>query len=322
VVAAAVLAAALASVPGVAQAKPGYFVAPGDRVATFAFDGTNGFRLRVQAIAGLGLKRPRIDIDAIRGREFGGYISKGPVTFGRDGSIAAQIPGVGQIDVAFHPTRSKQEPELPGCRGRATVEEHGIFRGTISVRGRRGFTEAHLRSTPGQFARTFRQVCEQGKHKHRYHQAEGTDFRVTSLEAHRDAGGLYLGLFASSASFEATSPRPDFTAFASDSGGKFDYFGVVNSGGTPEAFAVPDLSTLASAVVEPPAPFSGSAEYQSLGPKSSTWTGDLAVSIPGFGRVSLTGPKFKSSLCEDERCTGSPRPKSHLDVSVIVGRLR
>jgi len=52
----------------------------------------------------------------------------------------------------------------------------------------------------------------------------------------------------------------------------------------------------ATATLKPPAPFSGEAEYVGASPVSHSWTGDLAVQLPGQ-LLPLTGPEFASSLC-------------------------
>lgn len=70
------------------------------------------------------------------------------------------------------------------------------------------------------------------------------------------------------------------------------------------AFTVPDITHLThEGVVKPPAPFSGSATYRRESPRSLSWTGDLAVSLPGFGFVHLAGPKTIATVCADERCS-------------------
>jgi hypothetical protein len=48
--------------------------------------------------------------------------------------------------------------------------------------------------------------------------------------------------------------------------------------------------------LKPPAPFRGEGVYLENSPTSHSWTGDLSVSLPGSD-VSLTGPRFKTTLC-------------------------
>jgi hypothetical protein len=69
------------------------------------------------------------------------------------------------------------------------------------------------------------------------------------------------------------------------------------------AFTVSDETTPAEATVAPPAPFSGSATFERASSTRSTWLGDLALELPGFGRVRLAGPKYRSLVCRGNHCT-------------------
>ena len=68
---------------------------------------------------------------------------------------------------------------------------------------------------------------------------------------------------------------------------------------------MPNLAEpLAEATVAPPAPFSGSATFHLDDPKTASWTGDLAVEMPGLGKVSLTGDGIEAGLCSGlSNCT-------------------
>ncbi|HEX4751855.1 MAG TPA: hypothetical protein VH268_03070, partial [Solirubrobacterales bacterium] len=77
-----------------------------------------------------------------------------------------------------------------------------------------------------------------------------------------------------------------------DSGGPASSFGVSAPGVSP-----PD------ATLAPSSPFSGSATFELTSPTKASWSGDLAVELPGLGKVPLAGPKFYSGLCEGEICT-------------------
>ena len=56
--------------------------------------------------------------------------------------------------------------------------------------------------------------------------------------------------------------------------------------GAASTFQVPNLAEpLTEATLEPPAPFSGSATFHLDTPKTASWTGDLAVELPGLGKL-------------------------------------
>jgi hypothetical protein len=71
---------------------------------------------------------------------------------------------------------------------------------------------------------------------------------------------------------------------------------------------------LAEAVIEPPAPFSGSATFHLEGPKKASWTGNLAVELPGAGKVPLTGDEIYAGACRGQKnCTATlPTPLAEL----------
>jgi hypothetical protein len=78
---------------------------------------------------------------------------------------------------------------------------------------------------------------------------------------------------------------------------------------------------LTAATVEPPAPFTGSAAFALTSPTSDTYSGDLAVELPGVGAVPLTGPAIAAGLCRDYHCTKTlpralrPQKSGRFDVS-------
>lgn len=63
-------------------------------------------------------------------------------------------------------------------------------------------------------------------------------------------------------------------------------------------------STLSTATVTPPSPFSGSASFQRGADGSVGWSGSLAVSFPGMPRVSLVTPQLEVSLRSGDQISG------------------
>ncbi len=64
-------------------------------------------------------------------------------------------------------------------------------------------------------------------------------------------------------------------------------------------FQAPNLAEpLAEATITPPAPFSGSATFHLEDPQTASWTGELAVEMPGLGKVPLTGDGIDAGLCK------------------------
>ena len=100
--------------------------------------------------------------------------------------------------------------------------------------------------------------------------------------------------------FEASvSGRTEGNLYVSHS---VDEFGFESELGT--TFRVPDLAAPPTeATVTPAAPFSGSATFHLDDPRSASWTGDLAVELPGLGKVPLTGEGIDAGLCKGTSCT-------------------
>jgi hypothetical protein len=49
------------------------------------------------------------------------------------------------------------------------------------------------------------------------------------------------------------------------------------------------LQPTSDLVIEPPAPFTGSATYRQETPTQAHWSGDLKIDMPGFGILPLAG---------------------------------
>jgi hypothetical protein len=71
-------------------------------------------------------------------------------------------------------------------------------------------------------------------------------------------------------------------------------------------FKVPDLTHPAAEVlIEPPAPFLGSATFRRESADQVSWDGNLRVELPGFGLVPLAGAGADATLCADSGCPAS-----------------
>jgi len=85
-----------------------------------------------------------------------------------------------------------------------------------------------------------------------------------------------------------------FSASSSERRGQIrvDRFAFVESPERAFTYA-PELS---SATVSPPPPFQGMATFQRNPDGSTSWKGDLRVSLPGAPYLALTGPAFDATL--------------------------
>lgn len=290
------MAAAALLVSPVASAKPGYFTVLAKRLSQLTIKGTHGFRITVAHIS------RRVELTASNGNTAAIYVvraAKLPTD-----KIEATFPGVGEVSVRFYPSgRVHHEPAF--CRGRPSLRQNGIFRGTIRFEGEQGFTRIDVGNAPGFVFRSFKEVCKEG--------SGGSDSEVirgySLTERARSEGRTTV--FTATKSGDALSLDRSASYFVSQWEGRH---GMLSA---RVALAHADRDTFAiggspfrpeSATLTPPSPFSGTASFQASPGALAKWEGTLAVELPGVGNVPLTGPQFRPELCRGQRCVGRPRP--------------
>lgn len=305
-----------------AGAKPRYQVSRPNQMAEVRFSGTNGYRFFAIALGPPEGGRASVVISALHQGGYAADYESRHGRLGRDGSIELHLHGVGYIRLEFEPKERRPVQRPEGCRGRKPIELVGLFRGTIELHGRRGFSEASASVARGSLLREFRQVCPKGDralaHRGRRTGAGVPRFDTKTLDAQERANGAKLRFSVLDIGSEITGTGPAFSASETIRSDGFDFVGraEVVPKDEPETFAIPDLKAAADATAAPPDPFTGSAAFHLESPTESTWTGDLAVDLPGIGPVALAGPGFASALCVDQRCSGS-LPISKTGIVVI-----
>jgi hypothetical protein len=200
-------------------------------------------------------------------------------------SIEADLGSVGRIDVNFVPTGSPRMSRSR-CGGKPIAFDSGRWVGAIDFRGERGYSEAHATSARGEAKLVLSRVCA-------------------------DSGGSEgIGGHSPGARLDARSKAPErleFVAmknspsrparFAASIRERRDGLEISRSVGVvapPRAFAF-DVPS-GTAAVDPPAPFSGRAEYHHRRGGTPTWHGNLSVDFPGRPNVRLTGAATRASL--------------------------
>ncbi len=300
----------LAVLPASAVAKPGFRVEGPQRWSAFELPARNGYRIRVDAASADKKPYPNINIIASRGQRYTvAYFARGISS--EEGAIKAKLAGVGRIDVRFEQTRVTREAVAGNCKGRASLTRHGLFRGTIEIRGEHGYTSVHRRSARGEITQSFRQVCDQGEFGGGEREP-GKYSHLENLFAGRRKEGRALSFWASRVDFgpKFGAPRTSFSASSSlQRHGLYVVSSVSGESEEPQSFLAPDpAGALEDASVAPPAPFDGSATFHLDSPTSSSWTGTLSVELPGVGKVALAGVGFWSALCEEMTCTKTLPP--------------
>jgi len=293
--------------PAGATAKPGLSDQEMQERATFRFQGSNGYQFEVAAHTGRkGSFFNFVSVTAARGMAKVSYLVPG--VLGSDDSLNVRLPHVGRIAVEFERTGTTHE-RLPGdCKGAPSIVEHGFFRGTIDLRGERGYTTVERRSARGRLIRSSQKPCDKLASDRR-HPAPGGDRRVRGAGSVLAAGprGESSSLILLAALLEVDSKHAIaiFTVTKMRHREGMVIQTTIGAKGKPDTLVAPDPGEPKVAELAPPAPFEGAATFELTSPKSSTWKGDLAAELPGLGRIRLAGPSFESTLCRQSRCTNT-----------------
>jgi hypothetical protein len=199
-------------------------------------------------------------------------------------SVEADLGAVGRIDVHFVPS-GKAKTERSECGGKPFTFDGGRYEGVIDFEGEHGYSEAHVTAAPGEAKFFLSLVCSQGG-------SEGIGGHAPGARLTADGKGRAGVEFSA---FKNSPIRPArFSASIEERRGRMEISRGVGVMAAPGAFAFDVPAGVAS--VEPPAPFSGRAEYSRHAGGRSTWAGDLSVDFPGRPDVPLTGTATRVSL--------------------------
>jgi hypothetical protein len=222
------------------------------------------------------------------------YVARG--TVGPHG-IHADFGRFGRVDVHFHPTAEAVRGLPPDCfggtTGAATVP--GYFTGTVEFEGEDGYTSARAHRVTGEAVLPPTEQCPLV--------AGGTNPLTEDPNAELPPSKTRMTLEALEKSgtggLDFVARRAGKTGFYAEKFGTVGRIGILSI-----AYALGPKSTFTSnpqvsfGTVRPPKPFLGTATLRRAPHGKRSWTGTLAVELPGQGSVSLVGTQFHTTLAQ------------------------
>lgn len=288
--------AALA-LPASVAAKPGYYVSRPTIFNTIDLQGSHGYAVYIS-----GVGRNLVWVLVEKGDASAAYLWRGRVT---ESAVEARFGKFGRVAVRLRPgSRSDTEEREADCKGRPAIRHEGRFEGTIRFRGEKGFTSVDVKSARGMTYRSFRLVCKRrGGGEPRYKQPPTTSLSAVSSRYPR---APWFSVFKQEPARKSALPTPEEAQYTAQTTERQPGLGVVRAASVqaePKTFAASALGTApATATVSPPAPFSGTATYEQTPDGQGTWSGDLAVNLPGRGTLPLADSTYRAELCRSLAC--------------------
>jgi hypothetical protein len=270
----------LSGLPASAGAATGKLA--GLKLSSFKLSGSDGYEIEVGVVT-VGRRRSAAEVLAKRGPLSAGYLVKTDP----DAGLQASFGSLGQLDVRFVRRGKKVSRPEPGCRW---VTERGVFRGSFHFAGEGGYVLADATDPVGEVLRLPNGFCGFRKGRRARPAVPGLPSE-TVLAARSRSGGREL-------TFEASRlesvPPPLFSASLLE---HVEGMTITRTARTPGPKSSFSSAGKAKAMVAPPSPFAGSAQFRDPASGPPSWSGSLSVSLPGAPETALTGETFTARLC-------------------------
>jgi hypothetical protein len=249
--------------------------------SAFQLQGTNGYSIFVFAVPARGGLPGSVQVIARKGHMSVRYSAPATVT---ETSITADLGSLGQIAVDFH-AGSPPITKSFKCAGQKVAAVMGSYEGVIAFHGEEGYTSAEAAAVPADFPLELAEACNFAV------SGGGGSPNLRSAE-------LYVrnpGLGPRFSVFKATPRSPArFFVEASEYNAGISIERVASLVMAPASFRYG--ANLQTAIVRPPAPFSGAAHFDRRKKANRRWSGDLSVDLPGLADAPLTGPLLRAGL--------------------------
>jgi len=300
VVAGAVLCPAAAG-----AGHPGHYFLRSYRAIRFRVHGSHGYVIGVA--------------EASRGR-FAMTVRRGPATAEYEPravqsrseprfEVRGDVGGLGSVDVHFHPRgRARQLARYSWCSGPGPTIQPGIVRGEIRFRGEHDYTRAVAHFARAELEILPGQRCHYGetghsKHPPRYTATFGADRESEGFGTHFEALRFAPGS-------RPPARRVFYEATVYEQPGSVLITRRIRRAATASTFSLPRFAVAPeTAVIRPPAPFTGTATFARTPESTFSWTGDLAANFPGIDPVALSGPAFRQHFCALRGCIDQESPE-------------
>jgi hypothetical protein len=313
--------AAFAS-PGLAGAKPDTYKVPASTSETIQVHASHGYRLSVLVFD----RRAEMSVEKTVGQGAivsTAYLLRRRLPAGPD--LRFRFGTEADVDLRFVPGKVT-ERTAPNCTGGTEIDERGHYVGTIRFQGREGFSRFAAHRVKGGVSRTEAGTCRVEREPRGLVTVGvgiGIGTKSSSLTSvpkgtleliagTPDRKVNFVGYRFEESGLPGVEDRESgsLVAFAARKKPGYSVTSSAFSAGSEGGFVSPDPEKpLSAATVSGEAPFSGSATFEMTSPRHGEWSGDLAVELPGYGRVPLTGPKVRAGICETKACTPT-LPKS------------
>jgi hypothetical protein len=261
----------------------------------FKLQGSHGYSIAGEAFLEQGLPHAFLTLTVRRGNESASYQAPAKVT---TDSIHADLGSLGRVDLVLRRSGLEKPLRVP-CFGHRETFEPGTWEGVIEFDGEGGYTQATATRTaalPYLALLGGSRICRG--------QSSG-ESRSANLPGARLAGVSYADGRALKFKFNKNRPGGK-TLFAATLAERRDGIRIFRelSGVAPAgAFRYDPL--LRTATLDPPAPFSGSAQLtRQPNSVSPLIAGNLTLGFPGH-RVGLDGPEVHVSLVHARLHKGS-----------------
>ncbi len=258
----------------------------------FQLDGSHGYRLQISARGAtvtIGVSRRD---DTPHAGSSTTYVARGVA--GQNG-IHANFHQFGKVEMRFHATAEAVRGLPPDCfggtTGAATIP--GYFSGTIEFEGEKGYTAVSSHRVRGEIVLPPTEQCPLV--------AGGANPLIEDPNAELPPAKTRMTLLAQEKSGTGgllfVAKRAGKTGFYAERFTTVGRIGILDL-----AYAIGPRSSFTSdpqvshGVVNPPQPFVGTGTLQRGAHGKRSWTGTLAATFPGEGRVSLVGTQFHTTL--------------------------